>query len=262
MEEHQMFPGLLIAIGAVVLAFGKRIPVLGAAVGALLGAVLLRLFPGTADSWWLPLAVVGGLAIAGFFLTGAVTAVVNIAVLVLGALGGGAIVLAFLDLFGINNGALDWLFAAIGAGIGLLLVRRFKEWALIVLAGLVGALLVTRGLTIWFPTLQGALGTLLVIALAGGGVAFQGGLLGGRKAAAPEPAATPVQAPPTNAPATQAAPPAQATAPVQPPPPPQTAPPVQTAPLEQPAPPPQPAAEGSPQLATDNQPTPTSTTST
>ena len=44
-----MFPVILIAVGAAVLAFGKRLAVLGAAVGALLGVVLLTLLPGSSD---------------------------------------------------------------------------------------------------------------------------------------------------------------------------------------------------------------------
>ena len=47
---------------------------------------------------------------------------------------------------------------------------------MIILAGLIGGLLVTRGLTVWLPFLQGAFGTLLVIVLAGLGIAYQGGL--------------------------------------------------------------------------------------
>ena len=39
-----MFPVMVIALGIVVLVFGKRLAVLGAAVGALLGVGLLRLF--------------------------------------------------------------------------------------------------------------------------------------------------------------------------------------------------------------------------
>jgi hypothetical protein len=60
---------------------------------------------------------------------------------------------------------------------------RFKDWAMIILSGLIGGLLVTRGLTIWLPFLQGALGTLLVIVLTGVGIGLQGGLSGGRKTA-------------------------------------------------------------------------------
>ena len=54
---------------------------------------------------------------------------------------------------------------------------------LAVLGAAVGALLVTRGQTIWLLFSQGALGTLLVIVLAGIGIVFQGGLSGGRKTA-------------------------------------------------------------------------------
>ena len=103
----------------------------------------------------------------------------------MGALGGAAIVLAFLDLFQISSGLLDWLLAVVGGVVGLILVRRYKEWAMIVLSGLIGALLVTRGLSAWLPTLKdGVIGTLLVIVLAGVSIVFQGGIFGKRKAAA------------------------------------------------------------------------------
>jgi hypothetical protein len=179
-----MFPVLIIAIGLAVLAFGKRLAVLGAAVGALLGVGLLRLFSASiSEDTLLVFALPGLLAVGGFFLAGFAKGIVDIVLLALGALGGAAIVLGFLDLFNINSGLLDWLLAIAGAAVGVFLVRRFKEWALIVLAGLIGGLLVTRGLTVWFPTLEGTLGTLLVIVLAGGSIAYQGGLLGRRKAA-------------------------------------------------------------------------------
>ena len=53
-----MFPILVIAIGIAVLVFGKRLAVLGAAVGALLGVGLLSLFSTSGDPL-LQLAVVG-----------------------------------------------------------------------------------------------------------------------------------------------------------------------------------------------------------
>jgi hypothetical protein len=52
-----------------------------------------------------------------------------------------------------------------------------------VLAGLIGGLLITRGLAAWLPILEGVLGTLLVIVLAGIGIAYQGGFFARRKAA-------------------------------------------------------------------------------
>jgi len=178
-----MFPIVLIAIGVAVLAFGKRLAVLGAAVGALLGVVLLHLIPGS-SSLLIQLAIPIGLAVLGFFGAAFAKGIVDIVILVIGALAGAAIVLGFLDLFNINLGLVDWLLACVGGVIGLIMVRRFKEWAMIVLAGLIGGLLVTRGLSVWLPVLEGALGTLLVIVLAGGGIGYQGGFLGRSKEAA------------------------------------------------------------------------------
>jgi len=86
-----MFPVLIIAIGIAVLTFGKRLAVLGAAVGALLGVSLLHLFSiSITDDFWLALAIVGGLAVGGFFLTGFVKVAVNIILMVVGALAGAA----------------------------------------------------------------------------------------------------------------------------------------------------------------------------
>jgi hypothetical protein len=184
-----MFPILVIAIGIAVLVFGKRLAVLGAAVGALLGMGLLHLLS-PSGAPLLQLILVGSLAIIGFFVAGFAKGIISIVLLVVGALGGAAIVLAFLDLFRINTGLFDWILAIAGGVVGLILVRRYKDWAMIVLAGLIGALLVTRGLTIWLPVMEGALGTLLVIVLAGVSIAFQGGIFGKRKPAAQAPAAT------------------------------------------------------------------------
>jgi hypothetical protein len=175
-----MFPILVIAIGIAVLLFGKRLAVLGAAVGAIFGVALLRLFPGSSSpllAFLIPLL----LAVIGFFVAGFAKGIINIVLLVLGALAGAAIVLVFLDLFNIDTGLLDWLLAVIGGVIGIILVRRFQDWAMIILAGLVGGLLVVRGLTVWLPFLEGALGTLLVLVLAGGAIVYQGGFLSGRK---------------------------------------------------------------------------------
>ena len=178
-----MFPVLVIAIGVAVLVFGKRLAVLGAAVGALLGVGLMRLIPGS-GSPLLELIILILLAVIGFFAAGFAKGMINIVLLVLGVLAGAAIMLGFLDLFQIDTGLLDWLLVLVGGVVGFILVRRYKDWAMIILAGLIGGLLVTRGLTIWLPVLEGALGTLLVIVLAGGSIVYQGGFLGRRKPAA------------------------------------------------------------------------------
>jgi hypothetical protein len=170
-----MFPVLLIAIGVVVLLLGKRIAVLGAAVGALLGLVLLSLLSIT--SFWLMLAIVGGLAALGFFAAGFAKGIVNIIIIVIGALAGASIVMSFLDLFGAGTGFVSLLLGVVGGVVGVVLVQRFKEMAVTILAGLVGGLLVVHGLAIWLPFLTGTIGTILVLVLAGGAVAYQGGLI-------------------------------------------------------------------------------------
>jgi hypothetical protein len=175
-----MFPLFVILIGIAVLAFGKRLAVLGAAVGALFGFALLRLIPGTSSSPLLAVLIPILLAVIGFFFAGFAKGIVNIVLVVLGALAGAAITLGFLDLFGTAAGLLDWILAFLGGVIGVVLINRFKDWAMIILAGLIGGLLVTRGLTNWFQFLQGATGTLLVLVLAGASIIYQGGFLNRR----------------------------------------------------------------------------------
>jgi hypothetical protein len=177
------FPLLVTAIGVAVLLFGKRLAVLGAAVGALLALGLMRLFSISADPLF-TLLFVAAFAVVGFFVAGFAKGIVNLVILVLGALGGAAIALGFLNLFTASAGALGWIFALVGGVVGLILVQRFKDWAMLLLAGLIGGLLVTRGLAAWLPILEGALGTLVVIVLAGASIVFQGGLLNRGKAAA------------------------------------------------------------------------------
>ena len=181
-----MFPVLIIAIGIAVLLLGKKLAVMGAAVGALLGVGLLRLLNIPVTDVLLTLLIPGLLAVGGFFVAGFAKGIVNIILLVLGALAGAAIVLAFLDLFHISSGLLDWILAIVGGAVGFILVRRYHDWAMIILAGVIGGLLITRGLSEWLPFLKESLiGTLLVIVLAGGSIVFQGGFLTKGKAATP-----------------------------------------------------------------------------
>ncbi len=185
-----MFPILLIVIGIAVLVFGKRLAVLGAAVGALLGVALLRMFNVPVTDLLLTLLIPGLLAVIGFFVAGFAKGIIAIVLLVLGALAGAAIVLGFFDLFNVDSSLLVWILAVVGGIVGLIMVRRYHDWAMIILAGLIGGLLVTRGLTVWFQFLQGTIGTLFVIVLAGGSIAYEGGFLGKRQAAAQAPSLT------------------------------------------------------------------------
>lgn len=200
-----MFPLLLIVVGVAVLIFGRRLAILGAAVGALLGFVLLRLFP-EGSEFWVQFAVVLGLTLLGFFAAAFARGIIDVVILVLGALAGAAIVLSFLDLFTIDQGLVNWLLALAGGVIGLMLIRRSRrssrDWGMIILSALLGALLVARGLTLLIPSLQGGvIATLIIVVLAGGSMAYQGGMFEGRKAAAPAPAPA---APAVTAPAGEA----------------------------------------------------------
>ena len=180
-----LFPVLIIAIGIAVLVAGKRLAVMGAAVGALLGVALLRLLNIPLTDVLLTLLIPGLLAVIGFFVAGFAKGIVNIVLLVLGALAGAAIVLGFFDLFNIGSTLLVWLLAVVGGVVGLIMVRRYHDWAMLIFSGVVGGLLITRGLSTWLSFLQGAIGTLLVIVLAGGSIVFQGGFLNKGKAAPP-----------------------------------------------------------------------------
>jgi len=173
---------LIIALGIFILAVGNRLTILGAGVGALLGIGILRLLPGNQDSlWWWILPV--GLAV--LFMIGAIIfkGFVSLVTLAIGAVAGGAIVLAALDLLGLNFGLIDWILALVGAVIGVILIQRYKEWAFIALAALVGALLTVRGLQMFVPLVQGFFGTLLTFVLAGISFAYHGGYFKGRKPA-------------------------------------------------------------------------------
>jgi hypothetical protein len=210
------YPLLLVVLGVVVLLLGRRLAVLGAAVGAILGVAFLHLFSVQADPLF-TFGVVIGLAVAGFFLAGAAKGIVNIVLVVLCALAGAAIVIGFIDLFNFSIGrGMELLFAAVGALAGWMVYRRFNDGAMIILSAIIGALLIMRGLTTWLPSLDGALGTLLAIVIAGAGIGVQSGYFAKRKAAAQEQAAAQAQvaapapaAAPAQAPAMAAAPAAQ-----------------------------------------------------
>lgn len=170
----------IIVLGLVVLAVGSRLVVLGAAVGALLGLVILRFIPGAQTgllAWLIPIILAVIFAFGGGFMKG----IVGLVTMAIGAVAGAAIVLGVMDLFSLSFGLIDWIIALVGAVIGVVLVQRFKDWAVIALAALVGALLVTRGLQALVPALQGAIGTVVLIVLAAGGFAYQGGFVGGKK---------------------------------------------------------------------------------
>lgn len=170
----------LILLGIIVLLFGKRLALLAAGVGALLGAGLLRFLPGTQDNLFL-LILPLGLAILFAFGASFAKSIINLVILALGALAGGAIILAILDLFGLDFGFTNWILALMGAVIGAAVIMRFKDLPILILAGIVGALLFVRGIQLLVPALDGFLASLITIALAVISIAYQRGLFRSRK---------------------------------------------------------------------------------
>lgn len=171
---------ILIVLGALVLLFGKRVFVLAAGVGALLGVAFVNFLPG-GQSGVFALLLIFGLAIAGglfgFFIKG----LSHILVTVIGFLAGGAITLVILESLGLNLGLITFGFAVIVGIIGWVLADRFFDWGLVILAALTGALLVTRGLQFFSSTFAGVVGTIIWIGLAVLGVLYQSRNMRGRK---------------------------------------------------------------------------------
>jgi hypothetical protein len=167
---------VIIVLGLMLLGFGKRMWLFGAGVGAVVGLAILRFLPGAQDGW-LGFLVVFGLAILFAVGSGIAKGFIGLITLALGALAGGAIVLVVLDMFGLDWGLVNWLLALVGAVIGAGVMSRFKDWAIIILAAVVGALLCTRGLQMIVPSLDGIFASLITVVLAGASVAYQGGLL-------------------------------------------------------------------------------------
>lgn len=176
----------LIVIGLVIMAFGNRLVIFSAGVGALVGVVILHLLPGdqTGLAWWL---VPIGLAVLFGLGTSVAKGVVRLIALAVGALAGWAIVMEVLELLGFELGVLAWVLALIGAVIGAALLSRYERLTVLVLAELVGALLVVLGVKILLPFVQGWLATLFGLLLAGLGFAYQGGLFSRKKPANPTP---------------------------------------------------------------------------
>ncbi len=161
----------LLALGIAVWLFGNRMWLLGAGAGALLGFALLRLFPGMADGW-LGLVIVGGLAILLGVLAFFGKAFAGIIAMVIGFIAGDAIVLSILDTLALDLGLMGWILGLIGGVVGAILFRKFLNWGLIIFASLLGSLLIVRPLVMWFPSMAGTLGTLLIVALTAGGIFY------------------------------------------------------------------------------------------
>ena len=162
---------VLVGLGVVVWLFGNRLWLLAAGTGALLGVALLRLFPGLAGGMG-GFLLVAGLAVALGVLGFLGKAFTKMIALIVGFIAGGGIALGLIDTLGLNLGFLDWLLALLAGGIGALLFARFLDWGLILFASLVGSVLIVRGGLALLPSLSGALGGVVILALAALGVFY------------------------------------------------------------------------------------------
>jgi hypothetical protein len=171
-----VFALVVIVLGLMLLGFGKRLWLFGAGVGAVVGLAILHFLPGAQDNWF-GLIVVVGLAVLFAIGSGIAKGFIGLISLALGALAGGAIVLVVLDIFNLDWGLVNWLLALVGAVIGAGVMSRFKDWAIIILAALVGALLCSRGLQLLIPSLDGLILSLITIVLVGASIAYQGRLI-------------------------------------------------------------------------------------
>jgi len=174
--QMTVFAILVIVLGLMLLGFGKRMWLFGAGVGAVVGLAILGFLPGAQDNWF-GLIVVLGLAILFAIGSGIAKGLIGLITLALGALAGGAIVLLLLDMFGLDWGLVNWLLALVGAVIGAGILSRFKDWAIIILAAIVGALLCVEGLQLLIPSLNDFIASLITVVLVVVSVVYQGGLL-------------------------------------------------------------------------------------
>jgi len=93
--------------------------------------------------------------------------------MVIGFIAGGAVVIAFLGLFGVGSTFWMWIAAIVGGLVGAGLFSRFLDLGLIIMASLLGSMLVVRGaLTAFNLSLLGTYSTLIVVVLTVVGIIY------------------------------------------------------------------------------------------
>ena len=173
-QSMNAFPIFITVLGAFMLVFGNRLALFGGVIGAILGIGILLILPGSKENLaWLLIPVCLSLLFA--LGTGIVKGLISLITLALGALTGGALVLALLDRFSLNYELMNWVFVLVGAVIGAGLMSRFKAWAMVVMAAVLGALLCTRGLQMMIPSLESMIANIIAVVLTVASVAYHGG---------------------------------------------------------------------------------------
>ena len=163
---------VLLVLGVFVWLFGNRMWLLGAAAGALLAYGVTSFFHSLANSWLtLIIIVVSAIILGGLGFVG--KAFAKVIAMVIGFIAGGAVVIAFFNLFAASASFWVWIAALIGGLVGALLLSRFLDWGLIIFASLLGSMLVVRGaLTAFNLSLVGTYSTLIVVVLSVLGIIY------------------------------------------------------------------------------------------
>ena len=149
---------ILLGIGLLV-AGRKLFWLFVAAAGFVLGAQL------TIRAWngpeWMALAV--GILV-GLVFAGLAIFLKSLVIGIAGFLAGGSILYGLAGIFGLDSGAYGWIIYLVGGLIGIMLVSKLFDWALIFLSSFGGATLITQAIS-----LKAALGglTFLVLAIVG-----------------------------------------------------------------------------------------------
>jgi len=154
-----------IAIGIVVLIMGRQLKLFAAAAGFIIGFELtLRLF---GESNILAAIFAGiGLAIGAAVLISIAKGAAQLIAGVIGAIACAGLALSLLRLLGLDLGLFNWVLAVGGGLVGFVLMMRFFDWGLIIIACLIGASLASNGLQDWLnisAALTSAVGIVLFI---------------------------------------------------------------------------------------------------
>jgi hypothetical protein len=133
-----------IALGALVAFMGRRLAILAAAAGFLIGFNIVTQLFAPVDVL-LAVIIGGGAGIAAVVVVSVAKRLAQMIAGVVGALAGGGISLWALDMLNLSLGLGNWLVLVIGGIVGFVLMTRFFNFGLVVLSSFVGASLVSRG---------------------------------------------------------------------------------------------------------------------
>jgi uncharacterized membrane protein YsdA (DUF1294 family) len=174
-----------IFVGLVLLVFGRKLFwLLGGAIGFAAGmSITNRFLHNIPEPTLLILALSLGLlgAILAYFLQ-------KVGVRIAGFLVGGFFLMTVLERFGLDSAPWPWLVFIIGGIIGLVIVAKLFDWALIILSSIAGAAFVVQGLDV-----AKLLDALLILILSTAGIVIQTRLKRKTPPAEPKKLETPVR---------------------------------------------------------------------